>query len=105
VSLSEKKSNKEPQEIVTEIFKLSTPRYCMQPVSSFLRTAILVNEDVDIYDVKEAVWAVGTRLIDCIVIEEDKAKGYELRIGLDATKPIGAPAEKYKRTKTKSVNV
>ena len=105
VSLSEKKSNKEPQEIVTEIFKLATERYCMLPVSSFLRTAILVNEDVDIYDVKEVVWAVGTRLIDCIVIEEDKAKGYELRIGLDATKPIGAPPERYRRTKTKSVHL
>jgi 2,5-furandicarboxylate decarboxylase 1 len=105
VSLSEKKSNKEPQEIITEIFELSMPRYRMQPVSSFLRTTILVNEDVDIYNAKEVAWAVGTRLVDCVVIEDDKTKGYELRIGLDATKPIGAPPGKFKRTRTKSVHL
>jgi len=58
---------------------------------------------VDIYNVKEVVWAAGTRLVDCVMIEEDKTKGYELRIGFDATKPIGAPAGKYKRTRTKSM--
>jgi hypothetical protein len=50
-----KKTNKEPQDIITEIFKLAAPRYCLQPVSSFPRTGILVNEDVDIYDAKKVV--------------------------------------------------
>jgi UbiD family decarboxylase len=105
VSISEKQSNKEPQEIINEIFKLSTPRYSMLPVSSYLRSAIIVNEDVDIYDVREVIWAAGTRLVDCVVIEPEAAKGYELRIGLDSTKPNGAPADKYKRTKTVSVKL
>ena len=77
----------------------------MQPVSSFLRTAILIHEDVDIYDVKKIAWAVGNRMVDFFAIEEDKPKRYELRIGMDATKPIEALLDKYKRTKTKTVNL
>ena len=105
VSLSEKKSNKEPREIIKEIFNLRTTRYRMPPVSVFLRTVVIVNEDIDIYDSKEVAWAVGTRLIDCMVIEEDKAKGYGLRIGLDATLPIGVSLEKFKRAKTKPISL
>ena len=77
----------------------------MLPVSSYLRSAILVDSDVDIYNVKDVIWAVGTRLADCVVIGEDKPKGYELRLGLDATKRLGVPESAYKRTKVMPVKV
>ncbi|MDD5009564.1 MAG: UbiD family decarboxylase [Syntrophorhabdaceae bacterium] len=102
VSLSDKKSDKEPQEILTEIFSFNGSKYRTMPVSSFLRSAIIVNEDVDIYDIEEVVWAVGTRLANCYPIEADKSKRYELRVGFDATKPVGAPPALNKRTKTKA---
>ncbi len=104
-SLSDKKSDKEPQEIVTEIFNFKGSKYRTMPVSSFLRSAIIVNDDVDIYDAEEVIWAVGTRLANCYPIEEDKSKRYEIRVGFDATKPIGAPPGLNKRVKTKPVRL
>ncbi len=105
VSISGKQSEKEPRAIVEEIFNLATTRYTMLPVSSYLRTVVLVDTDVDIYNLKDIVWAVGTRLADCVVIGEEKAKGYELRLGLDATKRLGAPESAYKRTKILPVKI
>ena len=103
ISLSGKGSAGEAREIDNEVFNCATGRYSMLPVSSFLRTAIVVDEDVDIYDPKDVIWAVGTRLNDTVVLNEDKPKGYELRIGLDASRHFGADPEKYKRTRTMAV--
>jgi 2,5-furandicarboxylate decarboxylase 1 len=105
VSISGKQSEKEPRAIIDEIFNFATTRYTMMPVSSYLRTAVLVDTDVDISNLKDIVWAVGTRLADCVVIGEEKAKGYELRLGLDATKRLGTPESAYKRTKVLSVKI
>jgi len=105
VSVAGKQSEKEPKAIIEEIFNLATTRYTMLPVSSYLRTAILVDADVDIYNMKDVVWAVGTRLADCVAIGEEKAKGYELRLGLDATKRLGVAESVYKRTKVTPVKV
>ncbi len=103
ISLSGKGSAGEARQIVDEVFNCATGRYSMLPVSSFLRTVIVVDEDVDIYEPKDVIWAVGTRLNDTIVLNEDKTKGYELRIGLDASRPFGANPEKYKRTRTMAI--
>jgi len=105
VSLSKKRSAAEPQEIITEIFNLTSQRYAMLPVSSFLRAVIVVDDDVDIYDAKEVLWAVGTRLADSTVLQADKAKGFEIRIGLDATKPMGAAPDKDKHVRTKPMSL
>ena len=105
VSIAGKQSENEPKAIIDEIFNLATTRYTMLPVSSYLRSAILVDPDVDIYNVKDVIWAVGTRLADCVVIGEEKAKGYELRLGLDATKRLGVPESAYKRTRVMPVKL
>ncbi|MGD0237395.1 MAG: UbiD family decarboxylase [Syntrophorhabdales bacterium] len=105
VSVAGKQSENEPKAIIDEIFNLATKRYTMLPVSSYLRSAILVDSDVDIYNVKDIIWAVGTRLADCTVIGEEKAKGYELRLGLDATKRLGVPESAYRRTKVMPVKL
>ena len=102
-SIVGKQSENEPKAIIDEVFNLATTKYTMLPVSSYLRSAILVDSDVDMYNAKDVIWAVGTRLADCVVIGEEKAKGYELRIGLDATKRLGVPESAYKRTKVKPV--
>jgi UbiD family decarboxylase len=77
----------------------------MVPVSSYLRSAIVFDTDVYIYNLKDVIWAVGTRLADCTVIEEEKTKGYELRMGLDATRRLGVPENTHKRTKVIPVQV
>ena len=105
VSLAGKESENEPKAIINEIFSLAATRYAMLPVSSYLRSAIIVDSDVDIHDLRDVIWAVGTRLADCTIIEEEKAKSYELRMGLDATKRLGVPEERYKRTKVAPVKV
>ncbi|MBP6941318.1 MAG: UbiD family decarboxylase [Syntrophorhabdaceae bacterium] len=105
VSLSDKKTDKEPQEILTEIFSFKGSKYRTMPVSSFLRSAVIVNDDVDIYDIEEVIWAVGTRLANCYPMEADKTKRYEIRVGFDATKPVGAKPDLNKRTKTKPVRL
>ncbi|MBP1730273.1 MAG: hypothetical protein H6Q55_702 [Deltaproteobacteria bacterium] len=47
------------------------------------------------------MWAVGTRLVNATFLPEEKPKGFEARLGLDATKPIGAPPDQYKRVRTR----
>jgi len=73
-----------------------------------VKHVIVVDEDVDIYDPEEVEWAVATRCqADRDVLIVPRAKGSELdpssadglgaKMGIDATIPLDAPAERFLR--------
>lgn len=77
---------------------------------SIARAIVVVDHDVNIHDIKDVLWAVGTRIRDAedaivvpsfSTIEADPAErldGTSMRLGIDATKPI-SEVEKFERTK------
>lgn len=73
-----------------------------------IKHVVLVDEDIDIYDAEEVEWAVATRCqADRDVLIVPRTKGSELdpssedglsaKMGIDATIPLGAPAERFLR--------
>lgn len=73
-----------------------------------LKHVIVVDEDVDIHDPREVEWAVATRFQadrDLVIVPESQGSkldpsnrdGVGAKMGLDATKPLAAPAMKFTR--------
>jgi len=108
----EKTNESIPRKIIEETFNCENPKYHMPPVSWWARSVIIVDyEYIDIYNLVDVLWAVNSILPDSSrIFLRDKIPswGFEymtlgeqresLRIGIDATKPIGLPREKIERT-------
>jgi 2,5-furandicarboxylate decarboxylase 1 len=73
-----------------------------------LKHVIVVDEDVDIHNPQEVEWAVATRFQadrDLVIVPESQGSkldpsnrdGVGAKMGLDATKPLAAPAMTFKR--------
>lgn len=77
-----------------------------------LKHAVVVDSDVDVYNISNVEWAVATRFQaseDLIVIENargstldssaDQETGLTTKMGVDATQPLTKPKEKFERAK------
>jgi UbiD family decarboxylase len=77
-----------------------------------LKHAVVVDSDVDVYKVSDVEWAVATRFQaseDLIIIKNargstldssaDQETGLTTKVGVDATRPLTKPREKFERAK------
>jgi UbiD family decarboxylase len=77
-----------------------------------LKHAIVVDTDIDVYNPEEVEWAVATRFQaseDLVIIPHvrgstldpsaDQATGLTTKVGIDATRPLNKPKEKFERAK------
>jgi 2,5-furandicarboxylate decarboxylase 1 len=77
-----------------------------------LKHAVVVNSDIDVFDVSDVEWAVATRFQankDLIIINSargstldssaDQETGLTTKMGVDATRPFTKPEEKFERAK------
>ncbi|MBX5326648.1 MAG: UbiD family decarboxylase [Candidatus Bathyarchaeia archaeon] len=77
-----------------------------------LKHAIVVDMDIDVYNMEEVEWAIATRFQaneDLILIQNargstldpsaDQETGLTTKLGIDATKPISKPKEKFARAR------
>jgi len=78
-----------------------------------LKHAVVVDSDIDIYDISDVEWAIATRFQaseDLIIIENvrgstldssaDQKTGLTTKMGIDATCPLTKPKERFERAKT-----
>jgi len=78
-----------------------------------LKHAIVVDTDIDVFDLEDVEWAVATRFQaneDLIVIPNargstldpsaDQETGSTTKLGIDATRPLAKPKEKFMRAET-----
>jgi UbiD family decarboxylase len=77
-----------------------------------LKHAVVVDSDIDVFDVSDVEWAVATRFQageDLIIINNvrgstldssaDQETGLTTKMGVDATRPFAKPREKFDRAK------
>jgi UbiD family decarboxylase len=77
-----------------------------------LKHAVVVDSDVDVFDVSGVEWAIATRFQggeDLVVIENvrgstldpsaDQEKVLTAKVGVDATSPLSKPKEKFERAR------
>jgi 2,5-furandicarboxylate decarboxylase 1 len=77
-----------------------------------LKHAVVVDSDIDVFDVSDVEWAVATRFQaseDLIIIDNargstldssaDQETGLTTKMGVDATKPFTKPREKFERAR------
>ncbi len=77
-----------------------------------LKLAVVVDSDIDVFDISEVEWAIATRFQaseDLITIENvrgstldssaEQETGLTSKLGVDATRPFGKPREKFERAK------
>jgi UbiD family decarboxylase len=77
-----------------------------------LKHAVVVDSDVDVFDVSDVEWAIATRFQageDLVVINNvrgstldssaDQDTGSTSKMGVDATRPFGKPREKFERAR------
>jgi len=77
-----------------------------------LKHAVVVDSDIDVFDVSDVEWAVATRFQaseDLVVINNvrgstldssaDQETGLTTKMGVDATRPFSKPREKFDRAK------
>src|SRR5262249_22885873 len=73
-----------------------------------IKHVVVVDEDIDIHDSVDVEWAVATRFQadrDLVVVpnsmgsklDPSTREGVGAKMGLDATKPLAAPALRFKR--------
>lgn len=80
-----------------------------------LKHAIVVDTDIDVYDLEEVEWAIATRFQgneDLVIIPNargstldpsaDQESGLTTKVGVDATRPLEKPQEKFMRAKIPS---
>jgi 4-hydroxy-3-polyprenylbenzoate decarboxylase len=84
--------------------------------SAYLRFVIVVDEDINIYNAEDVMWALSTRVDprkDLIILNSDtpssvpvgrRAHGKECKMGFDATAPFDQKFT-FKRWKYPSVNL
>ncbi len=78
-----------------------------------LKHAVVVDSDIDVYDISDVEWAIATRFQareDLIIIENvrgstldssaDQKTGLTTKMGIDATCPLTKPKERFERAKT-----
>ncbi len=83
-----------------------------------LKHVVIVDDDVDVDNPQEVEWAVATRFqakSDLVVYEDEKGSSLDpsadantrqtSKIGLDATKPLNAPPDRYDKAEWKRVNI
>src|SRR6185295_7773510 len=76
-------------------------------VDHYLKFVVVVDEDIDVYDESDVLWAIATRMqadrdlvvlsgsLGAILDPSASADGLTAKLGIDATKPFGQPfAEK-----------
>ncbi|MEM2546885.1 MAG: UbiD family decarboxylase [Candidatus Bathyarchaeia archaeon] len=77
-----------------------------------LKHAVVVDSDINVYNLTEVEWAIATRFQaseDLLVIENargstldssaDQETGLTSKMGIDATRPLSKPKEKFERAK------
>lgn len=77
-----------------------------------LKHAVVVDSDIDVFDVSSVEWAIATRFQagkDLIVVNNvrgstldssaDQETGSKTKVGVDATRPFAKPREKFERAK------
>ncbi len=77
-----------------------------------LKHAVVVDSDVDVYDVSDVEWAIATRFQaseDLLIIKNargstldssaDQETGLTSKVGVDASRPLTKPKEKFERAK------
>lgn len=77
-----------------------------------LKHAVVVDSDIDVFDLNEVEWAIATRFQvkeDLVVIKDvrgstldssaNQETGLTSKMGIDATRPFGKPREKFERAK------
>jgi len=77
-----------------------------------LKHAVVVDDDVDVFNPKEVEWAIATRFQaneDLLIIPNvrgstldpsaDMATGLTTKVGVDATRPLKVPREKFEKAK------
>ena len=71
----------------------------------FLKLVIVVDEDIDVYNEQEVLWAIATRFqadrdlfivpdVACNMLDPSSHDGLSAKMGLDATLPIDAPEKR-----------
>ena len=82
---------------------------------SSLKHAIVVDTDIDVYNLEEVEWAIATRFQadeDLIIIPHargstldpsaDQTTGLTTKVGIDATRPLNRPLEKFEHARIPS---
>jgi len=77
-----------------------------------LKHAVVVDADIDVYNVSDVEWAIATRFQaskDLIIIENargstldssaDQETGLTTKLGIDATRPLAKPRDKFERAR------
>ncbi|MBS7616009.1 UbiD family decarboxylase [Candidatus Bathyarchaeota archaeon] len=77
-----------------------------------LKHAVVVDSDINVFDISEVEWAIATRFQACedlLIIENvrgstldssaNQETGLTSKMGIDATKPLTKPKEKFERAK------
>ncbi|MFQ6086894.1 MAG: UbiD family decarboxylase [Candidatus Bathyarchaeia archaeon] len=80
-----------------------------------LKHAVVVDSDIDVYNLEEVEWAIATRFQadeDLVIIPHargstldpsaDQTTGLTTKVGIDATRPLNRPLEKFERAKIPS---
>lgn len=77
-----------------------------------LKHAVVVDEDIDPYDMNDVEWAIATRVLgdkDILIIPNirgssldpmgDQERALTTKVGIDATHPLSLPKEKFRKAK------
>ncbi|MFX1485924.1 MAG: UbiD family decarboxylase [Promethearchaeota archaeon] len=77
-----------------------------------LKHAVVVDEDIDPYDMNEVEWAIATRVLgdkDILIIPNirgssldpmgDQERALTTKVGIDATHPLDLPKEKFRKAR------
>ena len=80
-----------------------------------LKHAVVIDTDINVYNIEEVEWAVATRFQadkDLLIIKNvrgstldpsaNQETGTTTKMGIDATRPLGKPKEKFEKAKTVS---
>ncbi|MEW5933519.1 MAG: UbiD family decarboxylase, partial [Bacillota bacterium] len=73
-----------------------------------VKHVVVVDSDIDVFDLEEVEWAVATRCQadrDVVIVpgalasklDPSTAGGVGAKMGIDATRPLDAPAERFER--------
>ncbi|MGB9959512.1 MAG: UbiD family decarboxylase [Candidatus Bathyarchaeales archaeon] len=77
-----------------------------------LKHAVVVDSDIDVFNISDVEWAIATRFQACedlLIVENargstldssaDQETGLTTKMGIDATRPLTKPKEKFERAK------
>ncbi len=91
----EKVVDGQPQQVLALLFGLDP----------YVKLAVVVDDDIDIYDERQVLWAMATRMqadedvliipkMLCNVLDPSSSEGMSAKLGVDATKPLTWKTEK-----------